>query len=906
MAITAAEIESNGWVLALTRTGTLSSPASDFSGYNLDPDGTPRAAFTVSSPGFVKSAGTAIAGAMSRSVVATRPLRLPVVFATPTTAIIDETDLGGGLVKVRLAISEEIYAGDTLGTLAVLAGWFTGESAASGIAITNNSTIAPPEPIFRWMLPPYDTTSGVFRVSLIVGAVHPVGFEPVAGVKFTATDGTTVKTVWATALATDNTYGDNLRCYTVEFDPAAATAFTAGLLRIDAEVYPFLGAMRTTDAAGTKTMTGLRTAAFSLNAASPWVIGYDPAGTRYGQQWAYVDPVNGTVTASAAMVATTLAGAKAVAPASRPRTVSTAIAAFALQNRTLAAANGQASQTRSGDGATAVLAPGTHTGFNGSSVTTGFTTAEIPLRVIGDPDDADPRANCIVLTSGTAAPTRTGRMRLRNCTVRPNATSGGSLTDSGTNYVFLDNVEVRATTGNTGNTTFPVGTSAPAAGNWNFCITKSKVWQIGTSITSANRFLGLFRASEFSRRTGVCAAAKNRWIGKAEDGTTSSNNLEGFNENPTSASLGAFEDLVFAYNDMRAMRWNFLQIGNAPAAISGVSPQTGRHRRHLILNNVLERISGTAGVSTTSDTFFGYGEAAYVVMDTIIIEGNTQAGAAFNLFYSDPTPATLADVNSQTNITVRCRLANNATDRNASKHDDFFDPNTNSIRVAAGGLEPAKGGYRPACIGAWSVHFGVGVEGHVDFGRKGSIGNFRREFTGLRGIQYASPATFTGWANDRSEAGSDLGLGDYTPTAGSPLLGRVLRGNSDRDWLNNPRLVGGASGAIESGAIALVAANITIPVAVAAGVLSATPSLAAAAVSIPAGVAVGVIRATAGLTGATLSIPAGMTPSVILASLTLAPATVSIAVSVATGSLIVAGSFPEIPPPERTIIVKGL
>ena len=825
MPITAASVEANGWVLAVTVSGALTAPNTNFGAYVLSPDATPRLAFDVSSPGFVKSAGTAIAGALTRNLVATRPLRRPVDPLAPLGVVLDETDLGGGLIRVRLALSEEVYVGDTIGPMAALAGWRAGEGAATGIAVTNNSTLAPPLPVMRWVLPPYDTTNGVFRVSLIVGAVHPVGFEPVAGVRFTATDGTNVKTVWTTALGTDNTHGDNLRCYTVEFDPAAATAFTAGLLRIDAEVYPFLGAMRSTDPVGTRTMTSLRSTGFGLSAESPWVIGYDPAGTRYGQQWAYVDPVNGTVTASAAMVATTLAGAKAVAPASRPRSVSTAIAAFALQNRTLAAANGQAAQSRAGDGATAVLAPGTHIGINGSSVTTGFTTVEIPLRIIGDPDDPNPRANCVVETSGTSAATRTSRMRWRNLTV---LSTTGSLTDSGTSFVFLDNVEVRAKAGSESGTTFPIGTGTPPAGTANYNLTRTRVWRAGYTITSANRFVGLMRACEISRRSGGNCFVRNRWIAKGEDGFTAANNLEGFATNPQSATLGGLEDIVIAYNDMRSMRWAAWTPNSAPAALAGVSPQTGSHRRHVILNNVLERISGTAGVTPTSDTFFGYGEAAYVVMDTIIIEGNTVAGGGYNAFYSDPTPATVADIDSQTNITRRIRHANNATDRNASKHDDFFDPNTNSIRVAAGGAEPAKGGYRPACIGAWSVHFGVGMEAHVDCGRKGSIGDFRREFSGLRGIQYAAP-TSPGWVNDRSEAGTDLGGGDYTPGVSSPLLGRVRRANSDRDFAGNARLANGASGALEStSGPALTAANARSSQSVSTPTLDIALGLAAA------------------------------------------------------------------------------
>jgi hypothetical protein len=247
-------IEANGWVLRLDVTGGLG----DFASYILDPDGTPRLTLASSHPGFIKSGGQAVAGTIARSLVGTKPLRRPIPAAGPITPVIDETDLGGGVIRVRIALSEHVYATDTGVTLAVLAGWRAGESAATGIRVTNASTIVTPIPIMRWVLLPYGVTTGAFTVALFVASHHPVGFEPVAGVKFTATDGTTIKTVWTTQLSTDASYGDGLRCYTATIDPATATALTAGLLRIDAEVHPWLGGVRTTDPAGTRSMATLR------------------------------------------------------------------------------------------------------------------------------------------------------------------------------------------------------------------------------------------------------------------------------------------------------------------------------------------------------------------------------------------------------------------------------------------------------------------------------------------------------------------------------------------------------------------------------------------------------------------------------------------------------------------------
>ena len=130
MAITAAQVEANGWVLRLTFSGTPGT----FSSYTLDPDGAPRLVLASSHAGFVKSAGTAVAGTLARSLIGTKPLRLPVNPADPNTPVLDETDLGGGLVQVRIALSEHIYATESGLALTALAGWRDGERAASGRA----------------------------------------------------------------------------------------------------------------------------------------------------------------------------------------------------------------------------------------------------------------------------------------------------------------------------------------------------------------------------------------------------------------------------------------------------------------------------------------------------------------------------------------------------------------------------------------------------------------------------------------------------------------------------------------------------------------------------------------------------------------------------------------------------
>ena len=755
MAIIAASVEANGWVLRLTVSASLGN----FTSYSLDPDGTPRVTLASSHGGFIKSGGQAVAGSIARGLIATKPLRLPVNPASPTIAVIDEIDLGGGLIRVRIALTEHVYASDTAVTLAALGGWRIGESAASGVAVTNNSVIVAPIPIMRWALVPYATTTGAFTLALFVASHHPVGFEPVAGVKFTATDGSGVKTVWTTQLSTDTSSGDGLRCYTAMIDPAAATALTAGLLRCDAEVYPWLGAVRTTDATGTRSMGSARTDGYSVNAAAPWIVGYDPASTRYGSQFAFVDPVNGTATAVAAMVQATLAGARGAA--SRPKDINTAIQAGYLANRTLPAANGQAAQTRSIDGMQIVLAAGTHVGAGSGAISVGIATAEIGLRIMGDPGDSNPRGN-VVLQTSTTTPSRISRTAWSKLTVEQ-----GTNTLASNVYNQVDDCTFRAKTGLEANNVAPFSAAAPA-GMWNTAITRSRWWRTGASIASGNNRVGVFRACETSRPVlGPLIAIGNRLIPRAEDGFGTPAPMFGGWGGPTLA--GQAEDIVIAWNDMRGCEFRAWQPPALPATVAGTPNQS--FRRQVFMGNVVERIG------SDPSPFYGIGEDQSATISYNIIEGNSFVGDRANTFYSDPLPTTIAEANSLLNQAFVNRVANNVFDWLPTKQDDFNDNTTAALRGTSDG-------YRPQMIEAWSMLYGVGHESNVDTRRTG-FSLFPLEFSGARSVAgYGGPIAPL-YTDDRSILGASgagaAGGGNYRPLAGSPLGGRCVRGNGDTD-----------------------------------------------------------------------------------------------------------------------------
>jgi hypothetical protein len=194
----------------------------------------------------------------------------------------------------------------------------------------------------------------------------------------------------------------------------------------------------------------------------------------------------------------------------------------------------------------------------------------------------------------------------------------------------------------------------------------------------------------------------------------------------------------------------------------------------VLLGNVFELINPTG-----SQPFFSIGEGSSVTASYNIIDNNTFVGERVNIWYNDPNSCS-SSVNSE----LFCnRMANNCFDRNATKHDDFLDPVC---------------GYRPHLTGGWAAQCGVMHEGNWDGGRAaGNINTFRYYFRGLRSLQ-TSVVTDPGVVDDRSVFGTNMGDGDYRPVAGSPLLGRMLNGNTDRDLNGNARGANSPAGAYEA------------------------------------------------------------------------------------------------------------
>ncbi len=784
MAITVAQVETNGWILRVTLTGTRSaialspdSPAqwaANFAAYALGPNGaSPGLTLTATTNGFIQSGGTAVASStVARTLIATKALRKAVVATAAGVRDAknpDEIDNGDGTITVRLALSQHIYVGDAGLTLTALAGWRSG-STAQTIAVTNNSTIAAPAPIVRWTDVPYQLQSGSFALECAVVSHHPNALAPVAGVRFTVTDGTTVKTFWATTLSTSPLYpattGDGaaalaLRVYAAAVDPAMATALTKGLLRCDYEVYPWIGPAQKSDPAATKSMTNLGTSGLATAAQVPFVVAYNPGNSWIVPRFAYVSPT-GATTAAAANVSTTASTAAATPLANINLAIESLrlwSAANAGAGGTLAAANGQAAITQSVDGCRIRLIAGVTTAATTTAVTYGVNTNATWLVIEGDPAAANPRANCILRGSSSNVASWQNVSRVRFAGLAMEAASGKFALAP---YAWCDNFEFRNAT--------PTDTSAYygwAASPGLVWATNGKWWKTGLSPATLGSQHNpvLVRAVTVERAINAPAVVNCARLPTAIGGTAG---ISGTGTNVTDAGVGL--DRLAIGNDLRFLNGApaFVMQNVAYSALPAglvLGKTYPAASRHGFVNNVGEIYGGQ------SPLWYGVGENTTAMSSENVIEGNTFAGDRVNAWYNSLTLATIA-LNDIEDCQARVnRYANNVTLKNATKQDAYFDPVVQALRIgvalsstrnkayavgaqivivgspanvyqctattgntaATGGptgtgsaitdggatwqwvaTETRQHGYRPQALGMWSAAYGVGFEGNID------------------------------------------------------------------------------------------------------------------------------------------------------------------------------------------------
>lgn len=464
MTITAATLDSTGCFLSITGTwarsigfqadgsATAGSPAAaPFTDYALTPNGTPTLKLNVARPGFIRSGGTAVAASRPKVILGSHPKRTAVMYdppsgrltssgydalSVPANIALDEVD-NGTTRTVKIVLSQPVYASDTAVTMDVLAGWRIGEATATGITVdTSSVTAVHPLVIARPAVAPLQVITGAFWFDPVIAAHYPESFQAIAAVKYTLTDGTnTTAPVWVTAATASPLYGDNFKTWGASLDPTGlypgGSGLTAGgVINVNFDVYPWTGLIRSFSTATPSVALAISTV---CQRGTPMI--YNPGKTRIPDAFVVIDPINGTLSASATPVKTTLTGvggAQQVAAASKPKDLSTAIACIRSFARTTGA------NINSADGATVVIpdstaipfdstgpvgsAPNGATAIGTAGVGSGLTNVETWLNIVGDPTltAAQARTRCQINGQTTIAVLRAGKLHYQNLTIHAN------------------------------------------------------------------------------------------------------------------------------------------------------------------------------------------------------------------------------------------------------------------------------------------------------------------------------------------------------------------------------------------------------------------------------------------------------------------------------------------------------
>ena len=181
------ESNRNGWVAEIDLDSMGTGGTYDMGYTPATPgaqiDANAKVKFHVTSPGFDTNGN---ATTTTRTVYGTSSLRQPY----PNQNTPDEVN-GGSFTTVKVALSEFIYAGDTV-TVDIGSGFYTQggqpNSAVTGHAVTNGSTNNYPKPVGRWAWTPYERVNSDFLLEASIFHRFARDAKPLAAVKFTCTD----------------------------------------------------------------------------------------------------------------------------------------------------------------------------------------------------------------------------------------------------------------------------------------------------------------------------------------------------------------------------------------------------------------------------------------------------------------------------------------------------------------------------------------------------------------------------------------------------------------------------------------------------------------------------------------------------------------------------------------------
>lgn len=252
--ITGAAVEDNGWILDVWIAGNSSSytngtfntqlvwftnVVSGVTNYYQSP-GTSTTTLTLTSAGYNDDGTT---NQTVRTIYGTKQVR----FAYPNQAYSDST-IDGSNIKIKLAMSEYVYAGDISVTVNLPAGLYATNTLTSAAAasqpVTNNSVQPYPKAIANWSYP------GNQLVNSSTMRLRAVGFNwsaqqgrPLRGMKFIVTgasSGVAISNV-VTKMTLDRTLPDTVPFAEYIYDADISGMTQGELLRCDFIAYPWIG-----------------------------------------------------------------------------------------------------------------------------------------------------------------------------------------------------------------------------------------------------------------------------------------------------------------------------------------------------------------------------------------------------------------------------------------------------------------------------------------------------------------------------------------------------------------------------------------------------------------------------------------------------------------------------------------
>lgn len=721
--ISSVTVGADGWYadIGIQNLGTGGSYAFGLGSNNDPATGSPKIVFTVTSLGFDL---TGAATTVTRTIYGTKAVRQPY----PNASLNQET-VAGGVVTVRVALSNYLFAKDNTGagnsgtapTVTIASGFYTQagtpNTAATNMAVTNNSTRPYPKVVGNWSWPGYDKVGTSFTARAVAFHSSAAAGRPVQCVKFTATDQHT-NTVSSTVTdpTVDNSVGDAQPV--VEYTASLATSSLAqgDLVTVNFIAYPRVG--DTAACLDTSSGTAQPTPLYG-----PISVVCDKTGA-YATSAAVVDPVAGNDATGAVTAAF-----NANTPPPAYLTMAAAFDALSTYNNTNYGRNNCG-------GSVMYLKDGTHPWVNGSP--TLGSTPDAWLTITKFPTST--RGNVIIGTFVTGHSLGL-KVKLLDVLITGQSTLGNIFAGAGS-LLWIDRCEINCPTAN----------QPPFYTNTVWHVTRSLV----TSLNQGFRPFSTVNAAPGIIRGNTVVTAGTAGIAY----TFLGNNMPAasqINDSYSGQTIPAPTNTIVAYNKLSG------SMGSAAPVALRMNTVSDTHGAAFVQNLMeITTSSASPALQIAADSSTG------TPVNNVLVWNNVVVGQRTNLAYNEVDTASGGGLAYRLGWSVKGNI--------------FDDANIKSDTFAGSGFAADT-----AKVGNWSFLYGCGCSGNVyaETVGIGAPGTFLWEMPGLRCyqppitagtqpptgstnvygyLQFVDPRSYTGTAS--GSGGGDYHLQKTSPAAG--------------------------------------------------------------------------------------------------------------------------------------------